>query len=106
MNTTATKKTAQTFCENWKGRGYEKGDAQVFWTELLRQVVGMKNISQNVRFELRTPTGGFIDAIIPDAGIIVEQKGLGVDLDKPEERQERLVTPFEQALAYTERHVF
>lgn len=102
MNTIATKKTAQTFCENWKGRGYEKGDAQVFWTELLQQVVGMKNISQNVRFELRTPTGGFIDAIIPDAGVIVEQKGLGVDLDKPEERQGRLVTPFEQALAYAE----
>lgn len=102
MDSMQRKKNAAAFAAEWSGRGYEKGDAQVFWTELLQQVVGMKNISQNVRFELRTPTGGFIDAIIPDAGVIVEQKGLGVDLDKPEERQGRLVTPFEQALAYAE----
>ena len=62
----------------------------------------MQSISRNVRLEYRTASGGFIDCLIPDAGVIVEQKGLGIDLDKPEERQGRMVTPFEQALTYAE----
>ena len=95
-------KAARAFAETWAGRGYEKGEAQVFWTELLRDVVGMKRVSSEVKFEHRTSSGGFIDAFIPDAGVLVEQKAIGVDLDKPEVRQEREVTPFEQALAYAE----
>lgn len=97
MDSMQRKKNAAAFAAEWSGRGYEKGDAQVFWTELLQQIVGMRNISRNVRFEYRTASGGFIDCLIPDAGVIVEQKGLGIDLDKPEERQGRMVTPFEQA---------
>lgn len=95
-------KAAREFVQEWAGRGYEKGDAQVFWTELLRDVVGIKRVSSEVKFEYRTADGGFIDVLIPDAGVIIEQKGLNVDLDKPEERQGRMVTPFEQALAYAE----
>lgn len=102
MDSMQRKENAAAFAAEWSGRGYEKGDAQVFWTELLQQIVGMRNISRNVRFEYRTASGGFIDCLIPDAGVIVEQKGLGIDLDKPEERQGRMVTPFEQALAYAE----
>lgn len=102
MDSMQRKKNAAAFAAEWSGRGYEKGDAQVFWTELLQQIVGMQSISRNVRFEYRTASGGFIDCLIPDAGVIVEQKGLGIDLDKPEERQGRMVTPFEQALAYAE----
>lgn len=95
-------KTAKQFAENWAGRGYEKGDAQVFWTELLHDVVGIEKVSASCRFEYRTSSGGFIDCLIPDAGVLIEQKALGVDLDKPELRQGRMVTPFEQALSYAE----
>ena len=95
-------KAAREFVQEWAGRGYEKGDAQVFWTELLRDVVGIKRVSSEAKFEYRTADGGFIDVLIPDAGVLIEQKGLNVDLDKPEERQGRMVTPFEQALAYAE----
>ena len=102
MDSMQRKKNAAAFAAEWSGRGYEKGDAQVFWTELLQQIAGMQSISRNVRFEYRTASGGFIDCLIPDAGVIIEQKGLGVDLDKPEERQGRMVTPFEQTLAYAE----
>lgn len=93
--------TAQ-FVDHWVGRGYEKGDAQVFWTELLQSVVGMDSVSLNVKFEYRTSTGGFIDCYIPDTGVLIEQKGIDVDLDKPELRQGRSVTPLQQALAYAE----
>lgn len=95
-------KAAKQFAENWAGRGYEKGDAQVFWTELLHDVVGIEKVSASCRFEYRTSSGGFIDCLIPDAGVLIEQKALGVDLDKPELRQGRMVTPFEQALSYAE----
>lgn len=102
MDTKAQMKAARQFADAWKGRGYEKGDTQVFWDELLRDVVGMKRVSSEVKYEPRTADGGYIDCYIPDAGVLIEQKGLDVDLDKPEERQGRMVTPFEQALAYAE----
>lgn len=102
MGQTEKTKAARQFADAWKGKGYEKGDAQVFWAELLSDVVGMQRVSSNVKFEYRTSDGGFIDCLIPDAGVLIEQKGLTVDLDKPEERQGRMVTPFEQALAYAE----
>ena len=96
------RKAALAFADSWAGRGYEKGDAQVFWTELLRDVVGMQRVSAVTKFEHRTADGGFIDVFIPDAGVLVEQKSLGVDLDTPELRQGQMVTPFEQARAYIE----
>lgn len=96
------RKAAKQFSDAWRNRGYEKGDAQVFWTELLHDVVGVKRVSDVAKFEYRTSGGGFIDCYLPDTGILIEQKGLGIDLDKPEERQGRMVTPFEQALSYAE----
>ena len=32
----------------------------------------------------------------------LQKKALGVDLDKPEERQGRMVTPYQQALSYAQ----
>lgn len=94
------KKAAAAFAEKWQGRGYEKGETALFWTDFLRDVVGMENVSDECRFEERTRDGGFIDAWLPDRGVIIEQKSAGVDLDKPEVRQGREVTPYQQALAY------
>ena len=92
-------KAARQFAEAWKGRGYEKGDAQVFWTELLRDLIGMEHVSFNAKFEYWTVDGGFIDYLISDAAVFVEQKGLSIDLSRPEEPGGRMV---EQALAYAE----
>lgn len=89
------------FPKKWAGRGYEKGDTPSFWLELLRDVVGMEDVTTNVLFEQRTSRRGFIDVTIADAKTIIGQKSLGVDLDKPEERQGVMVTPFEQARNYS-----
>ena len=94
------KKAAAAFAKKWQGRGYEKGETALFWTDFLRDVVGMENVSDECRFEERTRDGGFIDAWLPVRGVIIEQKSAGVDLDKPEVRQGREVTPYQQALAY------
>ncbi|MDO5535064.1 MAG: N-6 DNA methylase [Propionibacteriaceae bacterium] len=93
---------AKAFAEKWAGRGYEKGDTHSFWLELLRDVVGMEDVTTNVRFERSTAERGFIDVVIPDAKTVVEQKSLNVDLDKPELRQGLMVTPFGQAKRYAD----
>lgn len=93
---------AKEFAKKWDGRGYEKGDTHSFWLELLRDVVGMEDVTTNVRFERSTAERGYIDVVIPDAKTVVEQKSLGVDLDKPELRQGMMVTPFGQAKRYVD----
>src|SRR5699024_11657020 len=64
---------------------------------LLTNVFGMEDVTTNVLFEQATVSRGYIDAIVVDAKTFIEQKSLSVDLDKPELRQDELVTPFEQA---------
>lgn len=61
------KATAKAFAGRWKGRGYEKGDTASFWLELLRDVIGMEDVTTNVRFENSTTARGFIDVTIRDA---------------------------------------
>ena len=36
---------AKAFAKNWKDRGYEKGDSQIFWVELLTTVFDVTEIS-------------------------------------------------------------
>lgn len=98
----ARKRAAKDFVAKWAGRGYEKGDTSSFWLELLRDVIGMEDVTTNVRFENRTSERGFIDVVIRDAKTVVEQKSLGVDLDKAEMRQGVAVTPFGQAKRYAD----
>lgn len=93
---------ARNFAQKWEGRGYEKGETHSFWLELLRDVVGMEDVTTNVHFEASTSERGFIDVTIPAAKTIIEQKSLTVDLDKPEPRQGVMVTPFEQAKRYVD----
>lgn len=96
------KQAAKKFAEAWAGRGYEKGDTATFWLELLRDVVGMEDLATSVLFESHTSTGGYVDVTIPDAKTVIEQKSLGVDLDKPGVRQGLTVTPFQQAKVYAD----
>ena len=93
------KKSRQSFYETWKGRGYEKGETQHFWLDLLSDVLGYDH-NDTVVFEHRTSTGGFVDVWIRQSDVMVEQKALGVDLDKPEPRRGIMVTPLEQVIDY------
>ena len=93
---------AKAFAERWANKGYEKGEGQKFWIDLLQNVLGMSDAVQKCKFEMLASNGGFIDAYIPDCGVLIEQKGLSVDLDKQEVRQGRQVTPFQQAKWYAD----
>lgn len=94
------KKELLEFVSRWQGRGYEKGDTQQFWLQLLRTISYSK--VDDVLFEFHVSSGGFIDVWVPDAGVLIEQKALGIDLDKEEIRQGKQKTPLTQALDYVD----
>ena len=68
----------KNFIERWKNHGYEKGESQKFWIDLL-ETLGVKNVLQKIFFEQQI-NGKFIDAIIPAQKVLIEQKSLGKNL--------------------------
>ena len=94
---------AAEFAERWKGRGYEKGDSQVFWTELLTEVYGIDNPSTFIRYEeqVKVDKTNFIDGHIPSTKVLIEQKSLGKDLRKGIVQSDgSVLNPFQQAKRY------
>lgn len=73
----------KNFVKQWAGRGYEKGEAQSFWLSLLRDVFDINEPETFISFEVPVPQG-FIDALIVDTKVLIEQKSSTVNLDDPE----------------------
>lgn len=97
------KSAAKKFAESWKGKGYEKGQSQLFWIELLTKVYGVEDISAFISFEdqVHLDHTSFIDGYIPSTKVMIEQKSLGKDLNKPIKQSDgSLCTPFQQAKRY------
>lgn len=104
MKDTHRRQAARTFAENWKGRGYEKGDSQIFWVELLTQVYGVAEPSQFITFEdqVKLDHTSFIDGYIESTHVMIEQKSLGKSLTTGIRQSDGTVlTPFEQAKRYS-----
>lgn len=98
------KKAAKEFAERWKDKGYEKGQSQQFWTDLLQNVLGVDNPVNFIEFEdvvhIDKATG-FIDGYIPSTKILIEQKSIDKDLRKPIKQSDgSLLNPFQQAKRY------
>ena len=94
---------AKAFAAHWKGKGYEKGESQSFWLSLLRDVFGVEHPEQFIQFEeqVHLDHTSFIDGYIPETKVLIEQKGLGKDLNKPIKQSDgSLLTPFQQAKRY------
>ncbi len=94
---------AKTFAARWKGKGYEKGESQAFWLSLLRDVYDVEHPEQFIFFEeqVHLDHTSFIDGFIPETKVLIEQKGLGKDLNKPIKQSDgSLLTPFQQAKRY------
>ena len=104
MNEKNQKKTAKAFFEYWKDRGYEKGESQPFWLELLGNVFGVDNPAHYIKFEeqVHLDHTSFIDGFIPATHVLIEQKGKGKDLKKAIKQSDgSLLTPFQQAQRYS-----
>ncbi|MBR6925945.1 MAG: methylase, partial [Bacteroidaceae bacterium] len=95
--------TLSKFIARWSERGYEKGETQQFWIELLTDVLGIADASSWLTFEQHVPNIGFIDARIPRTKVLIEQKSADKDLLKPAAQSDgSLLTPFLQAKRYAD----
>ena len=103
MTTAQQQQAARNFAAYWKDKGYEKGESQPFWLSLLRDVYGVEHPEQFIQFEeqVHLDHTSFIDGKIPATHVLIEQKGLGKDLNKPIKQSDgALLNPFEQAKRY------
>ena len=44
------KKAAKKFLENWTGKGYEKGESQKYWLDLLCNIFGVQDFANFISF--------------------------------------------------------
>lgn len=95
---------SKAFVEKWKGQGYEKGQTQQFWMELLQKVYGVNDPFSFIEFEGQVKnlsTTSFMDAYIAKTKVLIEQKSIKVDLgDAIRQSDGSVLTPFEQAKKY------
>lgn len=85
-------KLVDKFIREWSGRGYEKGEMQAFWLSLLRDIFDVSEPEKVIKFEVPVPAG-YIDALITDTRVLIEQKSMSVKLDE---------TVFQQAKKYND----
>lgn len=105
MKTEKQMATAATeFAERWKGRGYERGESQPFWIDLLSNVFGIDTPTNGfITFEdhRMVDASNFIDGRIPSTRVLIEQKSLGKDLRAGIRQSDgSLLNPFQQARRY------
>ena len=103
------KKAAKHFAESWQGKGYEKGETQRFWLDLLHNVFGEDDPTKTTQFEIPVKTitkekgADFIDGYIIPTKVLIEQKGAHVDLAaKAKQSDGSELTPYQQARRYAE----
>lgn len=96
---------AKKFIEFWKNKGDEKSDTQSFWISLLHNVFGVNEPTKFIEFEKRVEieNKNFIDVYIPSTKVLIEQKSIYKDLNKPELQSDKTeLTPYAQAKRYSD----
>ena len=101
----AGRSDAAAFVKRWEGEQREAGNDQIFWIDLLQNVLGLDDALTRIKCKDRVVTeksahSAEYDLFIPSASTIVEQKASSVDLSKPEQRQGKMVTPAQQGRDY------
>lgn len=103
MTQSEQQKAAKKFSEDWKDKGYEKGESQKFWLDLLCNVFGIKDFSSFITFEdqVKLDHTSFIDGYIPQTKVLIEQKSIDKDLRAPIKQSDgTFLNPFQQAKRY------
>ena len=96
-------KAAALFAQEWQGKGYEKGDTQRFWLELLQKVLGVEDPYSFISFEdeVMVDKTNFMDGYIVSTKVLIEQKSIQKDLGTPiVQSNGEKITPFLQARKY------
>lgn len=97
------RQAAATFAKEWANRGYEKGETQKFWLQMLQDVFAVENPYDYILFEerIKIKHTSFMDAYIPATHVIIEQKSFGVNLLASAKQSDgTFLTPAEQAQRY------
>ena len=96
--------SAAEFAERWKDRGYERGESQPFWIDLLTNVFGIETPSDGfITFEdhQKVDASNFVDGRIRSTRVLIEQKSIDKDLRAPIKQSDgSLLNPFQQARRY------
>ncbi len=94
---------AADFAERWQGKGDEKSESQMFWTDLLQNVFGVEDVTAFIRYEERVKVDNtnFIDGHIPSTRVLIEQKSITKDLREGIRQSDgSVLSPFLQAKKY------
>ena len=99
------KKAAKEFIKRWTGKGYEKGETQPFWLDLLSSILGVEKPTEFISFEDQVKTDknttDFMDGFVESTLVLIEQKSIDVDLNKGIRQSDgQLLTPYMQARKY------
>lgn len=115
MKATEQQTAAKKFVKEWSGKGYEKGECQKFWIDLLCNVFGIQDFADFIFFEEQVKEKivftkksqksqtitNFIDAYIPSTRVMIEQKSSNKDLrERTRQSDGKFLTPYEQAKRY------
>lgn len=103
MTDAQQKAAAKQFVKDWTGHGDEKQETQRFWMALLQKVYGVAEPDKAIEFEVRVKLDhtSFIDGYIKDTHVLIEQKGMDIDLKKDYKQSDgSMLTPFQQARRY------
>ena len=96
-------KAAKKFALSWKDKGYEIGESQKFWCDLLCNVFGVQDFSSYINFELKVQLdhSSRADGYIPATKVLIEQKSVDKDLKSPVKQSDgSMLDPFSQAKRY------
>ena len=115
MKASEQQAAAKKFVKEWSGKGYEKGECQKFWIDLLCNVFGIQDFADYIFFEEQVKEKivftkksqksqtitNFIDAYIPSTRVMIEQKSSNKDLrERTRQSDGKFLTPYEQAKRY------
>lgn len=102
-STKELEQAAKHFIQKYKDKSNEKSSAQSFWIDFLG--IFTHSPTEKIEFEKRVSLNhtSFIDAYIPHAKTLIEQKSSGIDLNKAKKQSDGSeLTPFEQAGRYND----
>lgn len=102
MTDTQQREAARQFLFKWANKGKEDEDARSYWIDILVNIFGMENVTDRVQFEKKVAgdkSTKRIDVYIPETHVLIEQKSLGIPLDKPQPGHDNK-TPYQQAKEY------
>ena len=103
MTDAERRNAAKDFVADWQGRGDEKQDTQSFWLSLLQQVYAVEEPAKFISFEVPVKLShtSFIDGLIRETRVLIEQKGQDIDLRKGYRQSDgSMLTPYQQARRY------